>query len=147
MVSHALLLTTLATTLFMTGLIWFVQVVHYAMFPDIRHRKLFSAYHRKHMVLTTWVVAPVMLLEGASGVLWPFFATGSERLLAWVALALLVIVWLSTFTRQVPRHEQLRKDGFDRPCCDRLVKTNWIRTIGWTARAFVLLWAAWQLMK
>lgn len=146
MLSPVLLLTGLATTLFMTGLIWFVQVVHYAMFADVGLDS-FTAYHRKHMIRTTWVVAPVMLLEGASGVLWPLFAADGLKPLAWSALALLVIAWLSTFVAQVPRHERLRKSGLDRHCCDRLVKTNWIRTAAWTARAILLLLATWYALQ
>ena len=57
-----LLLTNLATTLFMTGLIWFVQIVHYAMFVDVGEN-FFTAYHQKHMARTTWIVAPIMIAD------------------------------------------------------------------------------------
>jgi hypothetical protein len=140
-----LLLTNLAATLFMTGLIWFVQIVHYAMFGDVG-RDGFAAYHTRHMARTTWVVAPVMIAEGISGVLFPFFVDASSKPLAWLALALLLLVWVSTFAMQVPRHNQLHRDGFDLVCCERLCRTNWIRTVGWTSRAIVLLVITWRFV-
>ena len=140
-----LLLINLATTLFMTGLIWFVQIVHYAMFTDVGE-SAFTDYHTKHMSRTTWVVAPIMIAEGIAGVLLPFFIRPEMRPLAWLALALLVLVWFSTFAMQVPRHNQLHRHGLDAACCGRLCRTNWIRTFGWTARGTVLLWLTWRLL-
>jgi hypothetical protein len=140
-----LLLANLATALFMSGLIWFVQIIHYAMFADVGD-SAFTAYHNKHMTRTTWVVAPVMVAEGISGVLLPFFVHPDLKPLAWLALALLLLVWLSTFAMQVPRHKQLHREGFDAVCCGRLCETNWVRTLGWTARAIVLLAITWRVI-
>ena len=42
-------------------------------------------------------------------------------------------MWLS-----VPRHNQLAT-GFDGSTHTSLVATNWIRTVGWTARSVVAL--------
>lgn len=145
MLVPTLLLVNLATALFMTGLIWFVQIVHYAMFVDVGEG-VFTAYHNKHMARTTWVVAPIMVAEGIAGVLLPFFVAPELKALAWLALAFLVLVWISTFAMQVPRHRQLRRDGFDAACCGRLCQTNWIRTLGWTVRAAVLLGITWRMI-
>ena len=46
-----------AATLYMTGLIWFVQVVHYPLM-GLTGKAEFSAYEQRHTLLTTWVVAP-----------------------------------------------------------------------------------------
>ncbi|MEM6262595.1 MAG: hypothetical protein AAGI38_08820 [Bacteroidota bacterium] len=48
------------TTLFMTGLIWFVQVVHYPLFSQISPED-FPRYEKIHMRRTAIVVIPVML--------------------------------------------------------------------------------------
>lgn len=56
---------------------------------------------------------------------------------AWSSLfmaALVALIWLSTFLIQVPIHQQLAK-GKDLGLIDRLVRTNWIRTILWTLKA------------
>jgi hypothetical protein len=33
--------------------------------------------------------------------------------------------------------------GFDAAAHDRLVQTNWLRTLGWTARAALAAWMVW----
>ena len=52
-----LLLTHLASTLFMTGVIWFVQCVHYPLFASVGEEG-FRNYEERNSALTTWVVAP-----------------------------------------------------------------------------------------
>ncbi len=59
----------------------------------------------------------------------------------WLALAgavLLAIIWASTALLQVPAHSRLER-GFDAHVHRRLVRTNWIRTVCWTARGVVAL--------
>ena len=48
-------LTCLASTLFMTGLIWFVQVVHYPLFDRVDPDS-FRRYHADHTIATGFVV-------------------------------------------------------------------------------------------
>jgi hypothetical protein len=48
------------------------------------------------------------------------------------------VIWLSTALLQVPRHRALEA-GFDPAAHRALVATNWIRTVAWTARGFLLL--------
>ena len=57
-----ILLAQVWATLFMVGLIWFVQVVHYPLFAHVG-RTQFPEYERLHNQFTTWIVGPVMLLE------------------------------------------------------------------------------------
>jgi hypothetical protein len=56
------LLAHLAATLFMVGVIWFVQMVHYPLFSRIGPEK-FSLYSEARSRLTTHVVGPPMLVE------------------------------------------------------------------------------------
>ena len=129
----ALLITQLLLTGFMTGLIWFVQVVHYPLFIRVG-REAFLAYESDHVKRTTRVVAPVMLSEAAIAAVLLFVAPAGLLLaLAWIGLALLALVWLSTAGLQVPCHRMLSR-AFDPAAAARLCDTNWIRTFGWTAR-------------
>ena len=64
----SLLIAQLVSTLFMTGLIWCVQLVHYPLFARVGEGT-FSAYEQDHQRRITWIVMPVMLVELASGVL------------------------------------------------------------------------------
>jgi hypothetical protein len=60
---------------------------------------------------------------------------------AWTLLALVGVIWASTFLVQVPAHGTLAR-GFDEAAHARLVGSNWIRTAAWTARALLLAWLA-----
>ena len=58
----------ITATLYMTGLIWFVQIVHYPLFSRVGNAE-FPAYEQRHTVLTTWVVGPPMLVEGITALI------------------------------------------------------------------------------
>ncbi len=127
----------------MFGVIWFVQVVHYPLFLEVGASQ-FAAYEAAHANRTSYVVAPLMLLELASACLLllprlrPPFVVAAE---AWAGFALVALIWLSTAFVQVPLHNRLHA-GFSAPLIGRLVATNWIRTTAWTARAaLVVRWA------
>lgn len=126
------LLLHAATACFMTGLIWFVQVVHYPLLAAVDAQG-FGPYHREHLRRTTFVVGPVMLIEAATAA-WIARADLTTPFLAWLGIALLAIVWAATFWLSVPRHNQLAA-GFDAAAHASLVATNWIRSVGWTARS------------
>lgn len=128
----------LVATLMMTGLIWFVQVVHYPLFARVG-AEAFGAYEQQHMRRTTWVVAPLMLVELATATAIWFAATpGLLWNLATGGLALLAIIWLSTACLQVPCHQQL-SSLFTARAVTRLVATNWIRTAAWSLRGLIAL--------
>lgn len=138
---HLLLLSNFAATLLMIGIIWFVQVVHYPLFAKTGSGD-FRSYEQRHTSLTTWVVAPPMLVEGITALLLFWFRpTG---VLTWqlsIGLALLAVIWLSTALLQVPCHNVLSQ-GFDPIVHQRLVTTNWMRTVAWSMRGLLVLWMA-----
>ena len=63
-----ILLTQVFATLFMVGLIWFVQIVHYPLYANVG-REQFPEYEALHNRMTTWVVGPAMLVELVTAVL------------------------------------------------------------------------------
>lgn len=131
-------LANLCASLFMTGVIWFVQIVHYPLFAKVGCGE-FAEYERRHADLTGYVVAPVMLFELAASFVLAYLARQTANAtLGYAALGLVVVAWLSTFGLQVPCHNRLSK-GFSSDVHLRLVRTNWLRTISWTARTVVLL--------
>lgn len=132
-----LIVQTLAT-LFMTGLIWFVQIVHYPLMGRVGGDG-FARYEAAHARLTTWVVGPPMLAEGVTAIM--ILVLGPAWLPAWQAwtgLALLALIWTSTAALQVPAHRRLA-GGFDPSAHRRLVSTNWIRVVAWSLRAVLVL--------
>ncbi|QVL30370.1 hypothetical protein KIH39_16095 [Telmatocola sphagniphila] len=127
-----------ASTLYMVGLIWFVQVVHYPLFALAKGDE-FENYIRTNMRLTSWVVILPMVAEGGSAIaLFWFRPAGISTELLSAGLGLLVVIWASTFLLQVPCHERLA-NGFDPEVHRRLVRTNWIRTIAWSLRGILVL--------
>jgi uncharacterized membrane protein len=133
----ALLLTIhLAATAAMAGLIWFVQVNHYPLFDRVGPDR-FVDYEQDHQRLTSWVVGPFMAVEGVTALL--IAATERDTVgttLVIEGLVLLAVIHASTVFLQVPAHTRL-SSGYDRAVVRRLVVTNWIRTIGWSARTVV----------
>ena len=133
-------LTHLASTLYMVGLIWFVQIVHYPMLRKVGISE-FQAYEQLNVKRTTWAVSP-MLFEFLSAFLLIWMRP--SQIPAWACAGgfmLLLIVWLSTALIQVPCHQQLEQ-GFDIRAHRRLVRSNWIRTICWSLRGLLVLWMA-----
>ena len=125
-------------TLWMVGLVWFVQVVHYPLFAMVEGPG-FVAYEAAHCRRTNWVVGPPMLAE-AGAALWLAVSppSGVPAEVTWLGLGLLGLVWISTALLQVPSHARLSL-GFDARAHRVLVATNWVRTAAWTVRGVIAL--------
>jgi hypothetical protein len=140
------LLANLAATLYMTGLIWFVQVVHYPLFAAVGEPG-FAAYSQRHQSLTTLVVGPPMLLEAlTAGLLLILRPAGVPAWAGWAGVALVAAIWISTAALQIPAHARL-SSGLDVAVVRDLVATNWIRTVGWSLRAALVAWMAFLAMR
>ena len=124
------------STVFMAGIIWFVQIVHYPLFHRVGENESRS-YASEHQKRTSWVVGFPMLAEGVT-TLWLFFDPVNGRLLPFIGGLILLKVHLSTVFLQVPKHSLLiNSHTFD--VINALIKTNWIRTIGWSSRSIIAL--------
>ena len=132
------LLTCLASTLFMTGVIWFVHVVHYPLFDRVEGES-FRRYHADHTRTTTLVVVLPMLLELVTSIaLVAERPTGASLWLVWLGLGLALVSWASTFFLSVPAHHRLAM-GYNAETHRQLVSTNLIRAMSWTGHSVVLL--------
>jgi len=123
-------------TFYMTGVIWFVQIVHYPLMAKVGSDH-FKSYEQAHTMLTTWVVGPQMIIELASGIflLWQ---NGNDAWY-WANIALLAVIWSSTFFIQMSLHGRLT-EGFQEELQQQLVQSNWLRTVAWTVRSAILIW-------
>ncbi|MCA9090875.1 MAG: hypothetical protein KDA90_19815 [Planctomycetaceae bacterium] len=131
----------LASTLYMVGLIWFVQIVHYPLLAIVG-RSEFLIYEQEHVKWTTWVVSPMLFEFGTSLLLIWSRPRGIPAWTAWAGLSLLVMIWLSTVLIQVPCHRRLEQ-GYESEVHRRLVDSNWIRTICWSLRGALVIWMVW----
>ena len=143
---RAIFLAQLASTWFMTGLIWFVQVVHYPLLAHAGPER-YVDYQRRHMSLTSWVVGPPMLVEALTALLmFRYRPTSATTLELSIGFALVAVIWLSTLLFQVRCHRILCA-GFETTCHRRLVATNWIRTAAWSLRSALTLWMVWVALS
>jgi hypothetical protein len=146
LLSRISLIANIGSTLMMVGVIWFVQIVHYPLFALVG-RDAFAKYETAHQTMTTWVVAPLMLIELASAFWLALNMISPVRPMeAWVGLALVALAWVSTFMLQVPLHDKLAR-SFDASSAERLVATNWVRTVAWTLRAALCLTWVGRLLR
>lgn len=142
--TQSTLLLHAGATLAMVGLIWFVQIVHYPLMGRVPS-EAFPQYEEEHQRLTSLVVIPLMLTELATAVILVWSRPSEiSPATVWISLALLLTIWLVTFTIQVPQHASLTA-SFDPLVHRRLVQGNWIRTLAWSARGVLALWMIrWQ---
>ena len=121
-------------TLYMCGLIWFVQVVHYPLHGLVGVAE-FRSYQAAHVRRTTWVVVGPMVIELLSAILL-IVAQPEDTLGPLPILGFLILIkaWVATMLLSVPAHRKLEQ-GFSQSAHLRLVRSNWIRTLAWTVRA------------
>ena len=123
----------------MTGIIWFVQVVHYPLLGQVGLAN-FVRYEEQHTLLTTFIVFPPMFLELVTSAC--LLGIRPRYILATEAYAIFTItgfIWLLTFIVHVPQHDMLSR-GFSGELHATLVSTNWGRTILWTVKSALLVW-------
>jgi uncharacterized membrane protein len=140
-----LLLIHVFSTVFMVGLIWFVQVVHYPLFANVGNEQ-FKTYEELHQRLTTWVVGPAMLIELATAVMLLKYLPEDSQTLAWIGVGLVAVLWLSTALLSVPAHNSLTVE-YSTAAYQKLVSTNWIRTVAWTVRGILVLILTYRCMR
>lgn len=125
--------------LFMTGIIWFVQIVHYPLFSQVSPGN-FVRYEEQHTLLTTFVVLPPMFIELITATcllrMRPQFLNQEQAVVVFTTTAL---IWLLTFLAHVPQHNTLGR-GFSVELHAALVSTNWGRTVLWTLKSAFLTW-------
>ena len=136
----------IASTWFMVGLIWFVQIVHYPLFGYVGSKE-FGTFHEHHKILITPVVGFVMIVElVTTGILIFQIPVGIPNWTVIVGIILIGVIWISTLFLQIPYHNKL-SSKFDDNVLMMLVKTNWIRTICWSLRGIIILIMLDMLMK
>ena len=134
--SEIALLANTAATIFMVGLIWFVQRVHYPLLAqvDVDQQISVGAEHHRR---TAQVVGLPMAVEGVSTLI--LLVDRPDQVmwwLPWMGAILLAISLGSTVFLSVPLHQKM----VNQPSAElgkKLVSTNWPRTISWTLRGVI----------
>ena len=136
---HAFLLVETAATVFMSGVLWTMQVLNYPLLGLVG-RDAFVGYETAHNRRFALVVIPGVLaaVVGAIGLL----ISPPRQVPLWApscVLSLVIVVILSTAILQ-GRHHSALANGFDARILRSLVRSNWIRVTAWSAAAVLALW-------
>lgn len=134
MLGEVSLFLHLLSTALMCGIVWFVQVIHYPLFSFVDD-KGFSSYEQEHVRRTKYLIMPLMLIELATALIMMQYFSG---IIYWANLMMLGLIWVSTFFVQVPLHGKLSASK-NNENINKLVLSNWIRTIFWTTRTILLI--------
>ena len=130
---NSIYVTHAAACLYMTGVIWVIQALHYPAFALIPPES-FITFHARHTRRMTYVAGPAMLLELATGA-WLVWGRGGWW---WLDLVAVSTLFAATFLISVPLHDRLSR-GADPKLAARLTLTNWPRTAVWTVRSLVFI--------
>jgi hypothetical protein len=143
MSESVLLFSHLFSTLLMVGIIWFVQLVHYPLMACVGADH-FRRYSQLHQSRATVVVTGPMLVEAVSAIcLFIWFPAFRSSWAFLAATGLLGLIWVSTTWWQVPLHRS-PASGYDDRKIRRLVQTNWLRTLAWSARGILIDGTFWS---
>jgi hypothetical protein len=132
-------------TLIMTGAIWLAQLSQYPLLAYVGRRN-FIRYEHEHIRRISdiaWFIIYIELFTGIGLLVSP--VTGVALSVRIAGFALIALIWAATWFVQYPIHRKL-EHGFDPKLHRKLVRTNWIRTLAWTARAVLLTVVAAGLM-
>lgn len=116
----------------MLVILWLVQLVIYPSFLRCELIQLVD-WHRAYKSRVAWVIIPVMFTQ-LPLVAWLSWTTPNTA--NYCALGALVLCWILTFAVSVPLHRRIDAGDTGAVTVGRLIRTNWPRTILWTA-AFV----------
>ena len=132
----AVLIANLVASCVMTGVIWFVQHVHYPLLAQVEMEQAVSVAE-EHQRRTGHVVALPMAVEGLTTLaLLAQQPAGVSWFLPWIGAILLAVALSCTVFLSVPLHAKMATNP-DAQVGAKLVATNWPRTFSWSLRAVV----------
>ena len=131
------LLIQVGSTWAMVGVIWTIQLLVYPNMAQVPAAG-FESFERLHQRRVVWVLALFAPAEIVTALI-VFLAPGDvPRWMPLVGSLILVALWISTAVFYAPLHGRLL-NGFDPVLHQRLVRTNWLRTAGWSLRGALVL--------
>jgi hypothetical protein len=113
-------------------LIWLTQILIYPSFLLVDASN-FKSYHNLHTSRMTWIVAPLMLLDGVVSLL---VFMGTESPLAKLNALLCVAPLAATFVYYGPLHDRIARK-YEVAKLNALTQHNWLRVALWSAKLVV----------
>jgi hypothetical protein len=137
--AHGLLLAWTAVIFYVTGEIWFGQLVVYPLFAKVGAAE-YVTYHKYY---SSRIPVPV-ILPGFASFLLPIALVfvRPESVPLWMALANVacgLVGLVVTLALEIPRHARLERDGKQEGVIRELIRYNWPRTLSITGSALLTL--------
>jgi hypothetical protein len=137
--AHWLLLVWTAVIFYVTGEIWFGQLVVYPLFAKVGAAE-YIAYHRYY---SSRIPLPV-ILPGFASFLLPLalVVVRPAPVPLWMALANVacgLVGLVVTVALEIPRHARLEQGGKQETVIRELIRYNWPRTLALSASASLTL--------
>ena len=108
--------------------LWLVQLVIYPSFLRVEPNKLI-AWHKVYTFRVSFVIMPLMF---GQLILVIFSVWEDPSLAEWVAFVLVLVCWTLTFFVSVPLHRKIEQNDTTKETRQKLITTNWPRTILWS---------------
>ena len=132
----SILLLNLIISFIAVGLIWTIQLVHYPTMRFISEKK-FTDFHNFHSKRISILAIPIMSIELLTSFLLFYQNYHLDSYIFATNFTLVILIWISTFLIQVPMHNILSLSKNDK-VLNRLILSNWIRTILWSVRSILM---------
>jgi hypothetical protein len=133
------LIGNLCASVFMTGIIWFIQFVQYPLLNHVSSFD-FGCYYKKFISRIAWIIYPMIIIEIGFASWLSFLPMQSKlQLPILITYILLAAASLNTFLIQAPLNQKLQVT-FDKGILSKILFYNWIRLFSWTMRTLILGW-------
>ena len=113
----------------MCVVLWLVQLVIYPSFLRVNSSDLL-AWHKAYTFRVSFVILPLMFGQLVLAIL---SVTEGPSILEWLAFVFVLVCWTLTFFVSVPLHRKIEQNDITRETRQKLIITNWPRTILWSA--------------
>ena len=135
----AALIGNLCASVFMTGIVGFIQIVQYPLLNNVSSFD-FSCYYKKYISRIAWIVYPVMIIEICFASWLSFLPVQSTSQIPILSTYILLAAsTLITFLIQIPLNQKLQL-AFNPVLLSKISFYNRIRLISWALRTLILCW-------
>ena len=118
-------------SIYNAGCMTALQIQHYGIYPEVGEEHFIAYMRTNNREALVPTILPALLLLVLSVLVVVLRPSYMRPLEATVALVLNLAVLVSTFTWQRPIQAHLAETGYDAEAIQRLIRTNWIRTVSY----------------
>ena len=118
----------------LVGVIVMTQIISYPLLLKLNKNNFYD-YYNSYTKRISFIVIPLMTFEVLLTITLNIILNNSYL---YASNILLLVIWGSTFFIQVPIHNKL-SSSHSNLLVNKLISTNWIRTIAWISKLMTLI--------